>query len=173
MFGVLDIDECGASSPVCDINANCSNTRGSYICTCRTGYTGDGKTCQDIDECSASSPVCDSNANCSNTRGSYICTCKAGYYGDGKTCGVFAEGLNDSVILRDNVHHLANLSAWLKPVAQSESSKWKRCWRASVDGWAASTFHSGCDNKGPTVTIIRVGGKYICGGYTNLSWGKL
>ena len=31
MFVVLDIDECGASSPVCDINANCSNTRGSYI----------------------------------------------------------------------------------------------------------------------------------------------
>ena len=45
MFVVLDIDECGAS-PVCDINANCSNTRGSYICTCRAGYTGDGKTCQ-------------------------------------------------------------------------------------------------------------------------------
>ena len=46
MFVVLDIDECGASSPVCDINAICSNTRGSYICTCRAGYTGDGKTCQ-------------------------------------------------------------------------------------------------------------------------------
>ena len=46
MFNVLDIDECGASSPVCDINANCSNTRGTYICTCRAGYTGDGKTCQ-------------------------------------------------------------------------------------------------------------------------------
>ena len=83
---------------------------------------------------------------------------------------VFPEGLTDSVIVADNVHHLANLSTWLKPVAQSESSKWKRCWRASVDGWKASTFHSGCDNKGPTVTIIRVGGKYIFGGYTNLSW---
>ena len=83
---------------------------------------------------------------------------------------VFPEGLTDSVIVGDNVHHLANLSTWLKPVAQSESSKWKRCWRASVDGWNASTFHSGCDNKGPTVTIIRVGGKFIFGGYTNLSW---
>ncbi|KAM7438966.1 hypothetical protein ABFA07_011586 [Porites harrisoni] len=38
-----DIDECGASTPVCDINANCSNTKGSYICTCRAGYTGDEK----------------------------------------------------------------------------------------------------------------------------------
>ena len=41
-----DVDECSASSPVCDSNANCSNTRGSYLCTCRVGYTGDGKTCQ-------------------------------------------------------------------------------------------------------------------------------
>ena len=82
----------------------------------------------------------------------------------------FPEGLNDSVIVGDNVHHLRNLSTWLKPVAQSDSSKWKHCWHASVDGWAASTFHSGCDNKGPTVTIIRVGGTYIFGGYTKLSW---
>ena len=41
-----DVDECSASSPVCDSNAICSNTRGSYICTCKSGYTGGGKTCQ-------------------------------------------------------------------------------------------------------------------------------
>ena len=41
-----DVDECSTSSPVCDSNAKCSNTRGSYICTCKSGYTGDGKTCQ-------------------------------------------------------------------------------------------------------------------------------
>ena len=42
----LDIDECSASPSVCDINANCSNTRGSYYCTCKPGLTGDGKNCQ-------------------------------------------------------------------------------------------------------------------------------
>ena len=52
------------------------------------------------------------------------------------------------------------------------NSAWKLCWRASVDGWAARTFHSRCDGKGPTVTIIRVG-RYIFGGYTSVSWGKL
>ena len=41
----LDIDECNASPPVCDVNANCSNTRGSYICSCKAGYNGNGKTC--------------------------------------------------------------------------------------------------------------------------------
>ena len=46
MLFFLDIDECIASPSVCDVNANCSNTRGSYYCTCKVGYTGDGKTCQ-------------------------------------------------------------------------------------------------------------------------------
>ena len=80
-------------------------------------------------------------------------------------------GLASSAILRKNNKYLTALNTWLKPVVQSKSSAWKRCWRASVDGWAASTFHSGCDNKGPTVTIIKVG-QYIFGGYTSDSWSK-
>ena len=46
-----------------------------------------------------------------------------------------------------------------------------RCWRAKTDGWAASTFHSKCDGKGPTVTIIQVG-SYVFGGYTDVSWSS-
>ena len=44
-----------------------------------------------------------------------------------------------------------------------------RCWHAKTDGSAASTFHSNCDGKGPTVTIIQ-SGDYIFGGYTDVSW---
>ena len=46
-----------------------------------------------------------------------------------------------------------------------------RCWHAKTEGWAASTFHSKCDGKGPTVTIIKVG-SYIFGGYTDVSWSS-
>ena len=42
---IADVDECSASAPVCDVNADCKNTRGSYRCTCKAGFTGDGKTC--------------------------------------------------------------------------------------------------------------------------------
>ena len=66
---------------------------------------------------------------------------------------------------------MRTLRRWLSPVARSMNSAWKLCWRASVDDWAASTFHSRCDGKEPTVTIIRVG-RYIFGGYTSRSWGK-
>ena len=81
-----------------------------------------------------------------------------------------AAGLEDSEILKGDASYQSALATFLKPVVQS-NSHWKRCWRASVDGWAAETFHSGCDGEGPTVTIVRVG-QYIFGGYTSISWSK-
>ena len=40
-----DMDECHNSPSVCDVNANCSNTHGSYVCSCIAGFSGDGKAC--------------------------------------------------------------------------------------------------------------------------------
>ncbi|XP_015757834.1 PREDICTED: uncharacterized protein LOC107337224 isoform X2 [Acropora digitifera] len=79
-----DIDECYAGNE-CSINALCHNLHGSYNCTCKEGYYGDGKNCRDIDECYAGNE-CSANALCHNLHGSYNCTCKEGYYGDGKNC---------------------------------------------------------------------------------------
>ena len=44
-FIVLDIDECTNGTHSCDVNAVCNNTRGSYNCTCKDGFHGDGETC--------------------------------------------------------------------------------------------------------------------------------
>ena len=30
---------------MCDVNADCTDTEGSYTCACKPSYTGDGKTC--------------------------------------------------------------------------------------------------------------------------------
>jgi len=43
------------------------------------------------------------------------------------------------------------------------------CYRASTHGWAVSTFHSRCDGKRDTVTIIKKG-QYVFGGYTDIPW---
>lgn len=43
---LLDIDECVTGRQNCHADANCTNTKGSYYCTCHTGYSGDGVTCQ-------------------------------------------------------------------------------------------------------------------------------
>ena len=37
-----DIDECNSTLNNCDGNATCTNTIGSYQCTCHGGYTGNG-----------------------------------------------------------------------------------------------------------------------------------
>ena len=42
---LIDDDECANGRHNCDMNANCTNTDGSFECTCNDGYFGDGKTC--------------------------------------------------------------------------------------------------------------------------------
>nr|XP_058951021.1 uromodulin-like isoform X3 [Pocillopora verrucosa] len=80
-----DMDECKFNISDCDVNANCTNTYGSYKCTCKVGYTGDGHSCSDIDECKGNHS-CLVNAACMNTLGSHVCQCHAGYTGNGTNC---------------------------------------------------------------------------------------
>ena len=40
-----DVNEC-ESEGVCDTNAQCNNTYGSFMCECNPGFTGDGFECQ-------------------------------------------------------------------------------------------------------------------------------
>ncbi|XP_067048025.1 uncharacterized protein [Acropora muricata] len=162
-----DIDECTASPSACHSDAQCSNTIGSYRCTCNPGHTGNGKTCSDIDECSIANE-CHQNATCHNTKGSYNCTCNGGFKGDGRL-NCTEHTLQDSVIIGDNQTYFEMLSNWLKPVVQV-NGQWILCWRASLHGWATATFHSLCNNKGPTVTIVKDTNNSIFGGYTSISW---
>ncbi|XP_068752406.1 uncharacterized protein [Montipora capricornis] len=125
---------------------------------------------RDIDECTDNTHNCSTNANCTNTAGSYTCTCHTNYLGDGKKC-VFKRGLSQSRILRNyNSLYTYHLTSFLNPVLNdSIRSRFRRCWHAPSQGWNSSTFHSLCDAKGPTVTIIRVNNS-IFGGYTDKSW---
>ena len=79
-------------------------------------------------------------------------------------------GLDDSRILSRDTRKISQLNNWLLPhLRNALKSYWALCWRASIHGWSAQTFHRRCDGRGPTVTIIKVG-SYIFGGYTDKSW---
>ena len=41
----IDVDECSSAAHDCHMFATCSNTMGSYTCTCNSGYEGDGRHC--------------------------------------------------------------------------------------------------------------------------------
>ena len=62
------------------------------------------------------------------------------------------------------------LTQFLVPVV-GNNAKWVLCYRATIHGWAASTFHNRCDGKPDTVTII-TNGPYVFGGYTDVAWGN-
>ena len=94
-----DIDECHENTDGC--GQICSNTIGSYVCGCNTGYrlATDRHTCSgtqhfllqysfvfcfilyntnvDINECVEDTDGC--VQNCNNTIGSYTCSCASGY----------------------------------------------------------------------------------------------
>ncbi|XP_015751581.1 PREDICTED: protein jagged-1-like isoform X4 [Acropora digitifera] len=151
----------------CQNNGKCLPVyeENDYKCICE-GFRG--KNCEkDIDECFVKNE-CHQNAICNNTKGSYNCTCKGGFKGDGRL-NCTEHTLQDSVIIGGNLTYFANLSDWLKPVAQI-NGQWILCWRASLHGWAAKTFHSLCDNKRPTLTIVKDTNNNIFGGYTSKPW---
>ncbi|KAI4830365.1 hypothetical protein KUCAC02_001998 [Chaenocephalus aceratus] len=80
-------DPCAEGSDGCHIDAICQTTLGSYKCTCRAGFKGDGTHCEDVDECDF-----DYNGGCvhecNNIPGNYRCTCYDGFNlaHDGHNC---------------------------------------------------------------------------------------
>ena len=40
-----DINECATEPDSCNANADCTNTDGSYVCACKSGYAGNGFSC--------------------------------------------------------------------------------------------------------------------------------
>ncbi len=59
----------------------------------------------------------------------------------------------------------AKLREWL-----GNEYKWKLLYRASEHGYTAKSFHKYCDDKGPTLVVIKSTGGWIFGGYTTQSW---
>ena len=74
-----DIDECNEMDNLCQ-NGRCSNTFGSFMCTCNDGYVIDDANamCVDVDECAQDATIC-GVGECVNTDGGYSCVCPDGY----------------------------------------------------------------------------------------------
>ena len=78
-----------------------------------------------------------------------------------------ARPFKDSVFLSSEQRQ--TLINWLKETRAFTNTNEELLYRASRDGWGAANFHSCCDNKGPTVTVIK-SRNYIFGGYTEENW---
>ena len=108
----ISLDDDGAH--LCEISSGaiCTNTEGSYECSCPsplqgTGFYGDpcscgegywrlGDNCRDLDECFTENE-CSDESECVNTDGSYICVCPDGYFSKDNECFDIDECDNDAL----------------------------------------------------------------------------
>ena len=58
------------------------------------------------------------------------------------------------------------INTWIGTPGQ----RWQPCYRKTTNGAASTTFHSLCDNKGPTITVIKLSTGKLIGGYDATSW---
>ena len=72
-----------------------------------------------------------------------------------------------SGILKGKISFMKQLQKWL-----GEKCKLKICYQASRDGWSTQDFHRCCDDRGPTVVLVKAN-DCIFGGYTDLNWGGM
>jgi len=87
----VDPDACVAAP--CQNGGTCTDTVGSFVCSCAPGFTG--TNCEsDIDECDAA--PCQNGGICTNTLGSYSCSCPPGFAG--MDCESDADADNDGVL---------------------------------------------------------------------------
>jgi hypothetical protein len=54
----------------------------------------------------------------------------------------------------------------------TKSSKGNLLYRATRDGFNGEAFHSKCDGKGKTITIIKSNLNYVFGGYASSAWNS-
>ena len=70
------------------------------------------------------------------------------------------KGAEDAVLLNN----------WVSET-RKEKVKFELLWKGSRDGFGASTFHTKCDGKGATLTVVKSEHDKVFGGYTSESWG--
>ncbi|CAB4010285.1 fibropellin-1-like isoform X1 [Paramuricea clavata] len=143
----------------CKNGGNCTDDGVKcFKCECLSGFKG--SDCSEIVQPCEIKP-CKNNGICVNEEeGRFTCKCREGYG------GIFCDRRDDlygSKIL--NKTYIIQLKKWLGGL-----KSWRLCYRATDVGFAASTFHTRCDHKHPTVTIIR-SGSYIFGAYSDVAFG--
>ncbi|XP_078701801.1 uncharacterized protein LOC144927883 isoform X3 [Branchiostoma floridae x Branchiostoma belcheri] len=84
--GSQDVNECASNNGGCA--QTCTNTVGSFVCSCGIGFVlnADGLSCDDVNECASNNGGC--AQTCTNTVGSFVCSCGNGFVlnADGLSC---------------------------------------------------------------------------------------
>ena len=76
----------------------------------------------------------------------------------------------DSLIINNDINYKELIFNWIKEKTNKDIIKFEKIFTMSINGSSCKDFHNYCDNKGPTLTIVKTTKKKIFGGFTPLSW---
>ena len=79
-------------------------------------------------------------------------------------CGTLFLAIDSTIVNSDK------LKSDLVNLCKLRGKQFKLIYRASRDGFEASSFHAKCDDQPKTLTLIRSAKGFIFGGYTSRSW---
>ena len=88
-------------------------------------------------------------------------------YEENKQIKIQIEEINNNSSYLINNEERKLISNWIKP---NTKISFKLLYKATIDGDLMSTFHKKCDDKGPTLIIIKSSKGKRFGGYNPLSW---
>ena len=84
----------------------------------------------------------------------------------------FFNVINESSIIRYDIDSIELISNWIEEAIKKNDIKYELLFKMSENGNNSEDFHKYCDNKGPTLTLVKTTNNKIFGGFTPLNWNS-
>ena len=76
----------------------------------------------------------------------------------------------NSSIIKENTNGKNTIINWIKEKIKINKIKFEKIFEMNSNGTRSEDFHRYCDNKGPTLTLVKTTKNKIFGGFTPLDW---
>ena len=82
------------------------------------------------------------------------------------------ESFNLSSIIKDDINKQKSIINWIIEKTNKNNIKFELIFKMTEDGYKCIDFYNKCENKGPTLILIKTTKNKIFGGFTPLNWKK-
>ena len=82
------------------------------------------------------------------------------------------ELMKNSLIIKNDNKMKDSIIKWIEEKINKKINKFELILRMSENGTKSEDFHKYCDNKGPTLTLVKTTKNKIFGGFTPLNWNN-
>ena len=80
------------------------------------------------------------------------------------------KSFESSTIIKDDINKLNKIIGWIKEKTKKEVINFESIFKMKENGYDSKDFHKYCDNKEPTLILVKTTKDKIFGGFTPLNW---